>query len=259
MTYLAEQNYYEVLEVSPQAPQNEIRRAYDRAKATYSQDNEALYSVFSKEEARELLKLIEEAYTVLGNHDLRRAYDEKLRGRGMTIVPDVSQGEMSVEPFREVVTTTQIDERYAIPNVAVGQSTAVQNFAYETNHIKDESKPNVKLAENSPESDLKIGKTILSQYEINESFENIITTQEIYDGPFLKRIREYKNVPLDQLSEHIRVGKNYLDALEKNDFDRLPAPVFVRGFVVQYAKIMKLNEHRVAKSYMDLMKKTIGS
>jgi len=74
-------NYYEVLEVPEDAPSHEVHKAYTRAKATYSSENPALYSMFSPEEARELLRLIEEAYTVLGNPSLRKAYDEA-RARG---------------------------------------------------------------------------------------------------------------------------------------------------------------------------------
>ena len=74
-------NYYDVLEVSPLSPQHEITEAYQRAKVTYSGENPAIYTVFSPEEARELLHLIEEAYSVLGNKVLRALYDEKL-GQG---------------------------------------------------------------------------------------------------------------------------------------------------------------------------------
>src|SRR5262249_52505125 len=76
---LTNTNYYEVLEVAPDAPQHEVHKAYQRAKSTYSQENPALYSMFSADEARELLKLIEEAFAVLGNHSLRKAYDEALQ------------------------------------------------------------------------------------------------------------------------------------------------------------------------------------
>jgi DnaJ-class molecular chaperone len=75
------QSLYEVLEVSPDAPQEEIHQAFLRAKHTYSSDSPALYSVFSKEEAHELLKLIEDAYAVLGNPHKRKEYDDKAFGK----------------------------------------------------------------------------------------------------------------------------------------------------------------------------------
>ena len=71
-------NYYDILELSLQCSQNDITDAYKKAKATYSGQNPALYTIFSDEEAREYLKLVEEAYSVLGNRSLRALYDEKM-------------------------------------------------------------------------------------------------------------------------------------------------------------------------------------
>ncbi|HEY1079135.1 MAG TPA: DnaJ domain-containing protein, partial [Bdellovibrio sp.] len=71
-------NYYEILEVAANAPQHEVTTAYERARATYSGENMAIYTIFSDQEARELLVLIEEAYQVLGNKILRNIYDQRL-------------------------------------------------------------------------------------------------------------------------------------------------------------------------------------
>jgi DnaJ-class molecular chaperone len=71
-------SYYDILEVSPHCPQHEITTAYEKAKHTYATDNPAIYTMFNEEEARELLKMVEEAYSVLGNKTLRAIYDEKI-------------------------------------------------------------------------------------------------------------------------------------------------------------------------------------
>src|SRR4051812_42886990 len=76
-------NYYEILELSSNAAQHEVTTAYQRARTTYSGDNPAIYTIFSENEARELLTLIEEAYSVLGNKTLRSIYDQRLlSGKG---------------------------------------------------------------------------------------------------------------------------------------------------------------------------------
>lgn len=71
-------NYYDILEVSPQCPQHEVTTAYERMRLTYGGENPAIYTIFSEEEARSMLGLVEEAYSVLGNKSLRSLYDEKL-------------------------------------------------------------------------------------------------------------------------------------------------------------------------------------
>lgn len=71
-------NYYDILEVSPHCAQNEVTTAYERLKATYSGENPAIYTIFSEEEARSMLSLVEEAFAVLGNKSRRNLYDEQL-------------------------------------------------------------------------------------------------------------------------------------------------------------------------------------
>jgi curved DNA-binding protein CbpA len=70
-------DYYEILELDPNAAAHEISEAYSRAKQTYSGNDPAIYTIFSVSEARELLKYIEEAYLVLGSRGLRHLYDKK--------------------------------------------------------------------------------------------------------------------------------------------------------------------------------------
>ena len=74
-------NYYEILELNTNAAQHEITTAYERARLTYSGDNPAIYTIFSDQEARDLLNLIEEAYAILGNKTLRNIYDQRLLGQ----------------------------------------------------------------------------------------------------------------------------------------------------------------------------------
>ena len=66
------QNYYEILEVKPTAGSSEIYSAYQRARTTYSPNSPALYSMFTPEEAKQLMALIEEAYQTLSLQARRR-------------------------------------------------------------------------------------------------------------------------------------------------------------------------------------------
>lgn len=84
-------NYYEILEVSPQSHQTEVNSAYEKMKLTYSGDNPAIYTIFSEEEARNMLNLIEEAFSILGNKSLRDEYDERMnfnaKGDSLKLAP----------------------------------------------------------------------------------------------------------------------------------------------------------------------------
>ena len=71
-------NYYDLLDVPPDADQEEIDAAYERAKATYGADSVALYSLYSREEKDAILKEIEEAHETLSDRSKKEAYDALL-------------------------------------------------------------------------------------------------------------------------------------------------------------------------------------
>ncbi|TBR21977.1 MAG: helix-turn-helix domain-containing protein, partial [Candidatus Nitrosotenuis sp.] len=54
-------------------------------------------------------------------------------------------------------------------------------------------------------------------------------------GERLKKEREMRGVSLDEIAKATRIHKKFLAALEEDDFDALPAPVFVTGFLRSYA------------------------
>jgi hypothetical protein len=235
-------NYYEILEVNRDAPQNEIHQAYQRAKATYSSENPALYSMFSKEEARELMRMIEEAYAVLGNGAERRNYDQ-------TLGKAEAQQPVAQTPAPQVVQTTQASAQSSMPDYSATEvATSAGNDAYV---VRKRETPKPTLPPGT-------GRTPMSTYNIKDDVEQEITQTEEWDGALLKKIRTYKAVTIEQVSEATRISKTYLNAVEKDDFAALPAPVFVRGFVVQIARILGLNENKVATSYLKNLKAKSG-
>jgi flagellar biosynthesis protein FlhG len=79
----------------------------------------------------------------------------------------------------------------------------------------------------------------------------IIDADTEYTGPFLRRMREAHGIELRELAERSKIGVAYLSALEADDFLKLPAPVYVRGFLGEYARMLGLDAERVKDSYLD--------
>ena len=48
-------------------------------------------------------------------------------------------------------------------------------------------------------------------------------------------------ITVDQAEEHTKIRKKLLDALEEGDYNRLPNPGYVRGYVSSYAKYLELD------------------
>lgn len=91
------QNYYEVLDLKETSTPQEIHQAYERAKVTYSVDNKALAGVFSTDEAIQLMLLIEEAYKVLSQDNLRNVYERRIQA-----AEDYSPSDITAEALQEV-------------------------------------------------------------------------------------------------------------------------------------------------------------
>jgi cytoskeleton protein RodZ len=57
-------------------------------------------------------------------------------------------------------------------------------------------------------------------------------------GAFLRELRTRRGVSLDELARTTRVAPRYLEALERDAFNELPAPVFIRGFIRAYCQAL---------------------
>lgn len=68
-------------------------------------------------------------------------------------------------------------------------------------------------------------------------------------GEELRKEREIRGISLAEIAEATKVSKRFLGAIEKDDFDTLPAPVFTRGFVREYARYLGLNAEEMVTRY----------
>lgn len=68
-------------------------------------------------------------------------------------------------------------------------------------------------------------------------------------GDTLRREREKKGLSHAQVFEMTRLRPGFIDALENEDWGRIPDPAFIRGFVLTYAKALGLGESTVLDLY----------
>lgn len=68
-------------------------------------------------------------------------------------------------------------------------------------------------------------------------------------GEELRREREIRGISLKEIADATKISKRFLEAIERNDHRTLPAPVFTRGFVREYAKYLGLNTDEIVNRY----------
>lgn len=65
----------------------------------------------------------------------------------------------------------------------------------------------------------------------------------------LRHARERLGLSLRDIADRTRIRVAILDAIENHDVDRLPPPIFTRGFVKAYAREVGLDPHATAARY----------
>lgn len=243
--------YYDLLELSTDASPQELRAAYLRAKAAYKKDSPALYTLITEEETEELLHRIEEAYQVLSNPERRRAYD---RNHGLVQVEDEitltgsrpgrnqkiisidrvppmesssSDADILIPPstdFGATPSESSIRDTRAAPAAA---STPVAPRAAIPSPIRHSSDPN---------NDAALAQEIAQETE--------------WRGQAIRKVRESRRVSVEELAEFTKISRTYLLAIEEENYARLPASVYLRGFLSQIAKYLKIPVDKVTNAYL---------
>jgi hypothetical protein len=223
-------NYYDVMDLSPDSADAEtIKSRYLELRAFYGSPEIKEKGMFTDQELLGLQEILEEAYAVLGNQTLKAIYDEKLNTTGrQNFVPNAQAAQTHEGSLNE-------DKRDDKSQTEDGEMAIDTRF-----------EPSAKVLKKS------IWKL---NYEKVEAEESWINSNHNWDGQALKRVREYKKVDINQLSQITKINPFYITAIESLEPKFLPAPVFVRGYIIQISRSLGLNEQKVAASYMKAYQK----
>src|SRR5437879_3520597 len=72
-------------------------------------------------------------------------------------------------------------------------------------------------------------------------------------GETLRRERLRRGLSLEQISAETKISAHLLEALEADQFDRLPGGVFAKNFVRQYARQLELDEDELVSELKDYL------
>jgi curved DNA-binding protein CbpA len=293
MIFNSDANYYEVLEIRPDASAQEVRNAYLRLKASYRKDNPALYSVLDPSETDDMITKIEDAFHVLSDPDARREYDERhgfserierkifsldraIQDRAPPMESS-SEADLLNPPSTEFEGMSLKGEQgfggstaYSLPTQTPSPFDRTPTPAESTSFL---SPPAATDAPKSPRRGSDSGFVERRQTYGRREVDRLpvggahpsgdpilaeIANETEWRGAIIRRIRELRRYSLDDLAQITKISKTYLIAIEEETFEKLPAPVFVRGFLLQIAKTLKIPTEPVAQAYMLRYQKRSG-
>jgi len=256
-----EQNYYELLDVKPHASAQELERSYQRARRYFSGESVATYALFQPDELTLLRRRIEEAYRVLSDPERRRRYDREIFGReddeeDRPLPVDEAQATL-FEPVRDIVPEDEAEEppqKFEPPEV-IAEELAEEEISelpekvdsIEDRIIRDENDPAEPAPPPAVPADLPPQPQLPPMPPISEDTE--------YTGDLLRQIREARGFTLEQVANTTKIAIYYLRYLEAEEYEELPAEVYVKGYLKQIARLLKLDAEPMVKSYIDRIEK----
>jgi curved DNA-binding protein CbpA len=250
--------YYDVLDLKPDASPQEVREAYLRTKSTYNKDSVALYTLVSADEREDMLHKVEQAYEILSNAEKRREYD---RHHGL-LGPEEAMLPPSRPPRNKKIVSIDrvppMDSSLEGEDLLIAPTTDFTGASEPGSSLFDSSEaplPSSSTSNSSssgsavqpPPLPASVGRT---QPPRSAEMQVEIAEQTEWHGNFIRKVREARRVSIEEMAAVTKITKSYIVAIEEENFTKLPAAVYLRGFIIQIAKVLKLPHEKVAGGYM---------
>ena len=68
-------------------------------------------------------------------------------------------------------------------------------------------------------------------------------------GEYLKNTRKAKNFSIEDVAEATGIRAQYLDALEKGEYTKIPGDVFIKGFIRNYGNYLGVDGNDLVEQY----------
>ncbi len=186
-------------------------------------------------------------YDVLGVS--RSSTDEEVRRAYKRVKEMYAPGSLATSSLLAeedlAVERTRLDEAY---------DTLLDPLRRRAYDLSTFTEPEPKPSPGSPRKPALIAEQAMLQHELVRE----IGPETEFTGALLRKVREAHGVEVSDISERTKIGKAHLVAIEEEDFGSLPAAVYVRGFVAELAKFLRLDPPQVQRTYLRRMRERLA-
>ncbi|HEY1098464.1 MAG TPA: helix-turn-helix domain-containing protein, partial [Myxococcota bacterium] len=253
----ADASWYEVLDVAWDADRAAIFSAYKRALALVDGDTVGGYFALDPDSRARVRADIETAFAVLGDAARRARYDQSL---GLTTTPPTVSANSSTAPtstLRFLAPVDDVPERvgvrrggitFAPPSTDKHDAAALVVAAAAA--TIDDAPPSSGLPTAVPAHVPRpIGLTDAPTPTPTPP-PGLLSLDGEVNGQTIRRLREARRLDVDQLAELTKIRRPYLVAIEEHDIENLPSRVYLRGFLTQIARVLRVDKTRLADGYI---------
>ncbi len=193
---------------------------------------------------RELVSLNDEEerslYDVLWTH--RGASDEELRRAYKRRREVFEPGSL---PMTSLLSEQEVArDRSRIEEAQETLLDPVRRRAYDLSFFSDGDETK---ADQRPRDD---EAALAEQAMLRKQLAHEIHAETEYTGDLLRRVRESQGIELEEISKKTKISTSHLSAIEEDDFAKLPAEVYTRGFVQQLAGLLGLDATQATRTYI---------
>jgi flagellar biosynthesis protein FlhG len=100
---------------------------------------------------------------------------------------------------------------------------------------------------------------VAEQLMLQEQLQREIGPHTEFTGALLRKVRESQGLELSDIAAKTRIARSYLQAIEDERFEDLPAQVYARGFVVEFAKQLRLDPPQVQRTYLRRLREALAA
>ena len=345
------QDYYQILNVAPEASGEEVKRAYSSVRKTFRPDSMAVHSLYSPEETEAISAKIEEAFQILSHPEqatsYRRYHHNGCNGMSIARNPEVFFDEVhqldahsSIESLALAVgdrkSTSGLEEetldhedaeheRGKAPELPVssqglqkeptaelflsglqeleqppaptrtapipprlnsaspswtpsrlpertGQrrsftSSPSGNIGVTAPSLRAVSPPGMSLSSQDstardlssetaanpfarPSTNPAASKRLNLEPLPAEELEAIEVDTQGINGSYLRKVREALGLDLLYIADRTKIGRSTLSFIESDQANDLPARVYLKGYLLHIARILRLPEAHTAQRYL---------
>jgi hypothetical protein len=243
---MAGQTHYEVLGISATATPDEVERAYRFTLELYGDGALATYSLLDPAEVRRARARVQEAYEVLRDPARRHAYD---LGHGFAIT--AARGRWP-QPAPAPSPAPPADPAPAAVSAPASAPSAepVAAPAPPAEAAGSPEPPAAAAATAVPAPAPPVAASLRAPVAVPTFGRTAHVLPEPITGAVLRRYREERGISLRDIANQSKIGTRYLEYIEGDRHDMLPAAVYLRGFLQEYARALGLDPRRTANSYM---------
>lgn len=101
-----------------------------------------------------------------------------------------------------------------------------------------------------PEPERRPTATEAELAQLQAELAREITNETQFTGALLSKARQAQGIRIQDIANITKISPMHLRAIEDEDLDALPAPVYVRGFLQQIAKALSLDPTQVTRTYL---------